>query len=79
MLVQVYGDNAMKKTAVYNWVTRFSGGKESVTDKERSRRPRRRNEENIAKVCQILRENRRLTVTSTAEQENIDRETEILT
>jgi hypothetical protein len=26
-----------------------------------------------------LRENRRLTVTSTAEQENIDRETEILT
>jgi len=23
MLVQVYGDNAMKKTAVYRWVKRF--------------------------------------------------------
>jgi hypothetical protein len=35
MLLQVYGDNAMKKTAVYKWVTRFSQGRESVTDKER--------------------------------------------
>jgi len=35
MLVQVYGDNAMKKTAVYKWVKRFSGGRESVTDEER--------------------------------------------
>jgi len=32
MLVQVYEDNAMKKTAVYMWLKRFSGGRESVTD-----------------------------------------------
>jgi hypothetical protein len=31
MIVQVYGDNAMKKTAVYKWVTRFSEGRGSVT------------------------------------------------
>jgi hypothetical protein len=54
MLVQVYGDNAMKKTAVYKWVTRFSEGRE--------------------KVPQILRENRRLTVRSIAQQATIDRE-----
>jgi len=36
MLVQVYGDNAMKKTAVYKWVKRFPEGRESVTDEERS-------------------------------------------
>jgi hypothetical protein len=36
MLVQVYGDNAVKKTAVCNWVTRFSEGRESVTDEERT-------------------------------------------
>ena len=36
MLVQVYGDNAMKKTAVYKWMKRFSEGRESVTDEERS-------------------------------------------
>jgi len=33
MLVQVYGDSAMKKTAVYKWVKRFSEGRESVTEK----------------------------------------------
>jgi len=52
----------MKKTAVYKWVKRFSEGRESVTDEVRSERPAtRRTEENIAKIRQILRENRRLT------------------
>jgi predicted transposase YdaD len=76
MLVQVYGDNAMKKTAVYKWVKRFSEGRENVTDEERSGRPATsRTKENIAHVCQIVRENRRLAVRSIAEQVNIDRET----
>jgi len=58
----------MKKTAVYKWVKRFSEGRESVTDEERSGRPATsRTEENIGKVRQILRENRRLTVRSIAE------------
>jgi len=65
MLVQVYGDNAMKKTTVYKWVKSFAEGRESVTDEERSGRPATsRTEENIAKVRQIVRENRRLTVRS---------------
>ena len=76
MLVQVYRDSAMKKTTVYKWVKHFSEGRESVTDKERSGWPATsRTEENIAKVCQIVRENRRLTVRSIAEQVNIDGET----
>jgi len=76
MLVQVYGDNAMKKTAVYRWVKRFSEGRGSVTDEERSGRPATsRTEENIAKVRQIVRENHRLTVRSIAEQVIIDGET----
>ena len=76
MLVQVYRDNAMKKTAVYKWVNRFSEGRESVADEERSGRPATcRTEENIANVRQIVRENRRLTVRSIAEQMNIDRNT----
>jgi predicted transposase YdaD len=75
MLVQVYGDNAMKKTAVYKWVTRSSEGRVSATDEERSGRlATSRAKENIAKVRQIVRENRRLTVRSIAEQVNIDRE-----
>ena len=80
--MKVYGDSAIKKTAVYKWVKRFSEGRESVSDEERSGRPATsRTEENIAKVSQILRENRQLTVRSIAEQVNINRETvrEILT
>jgi hypothetical protein len=58
MLVQVYGDNAMKKTAVYKWVTCFSEGTAIVTDEERSGEPKTsRTEENIAKVCQTVCEN----------------------
>jgi len=76
MLVQVYGDSAMKKTAVYKWVKRFCERRESVTDEERSGRPATsRTEENIATIRQIVRENRRLTVRSIAEQVNTDRET----
>ena len=69
MLVQIYGDNATKKTAV-------SEGRESVIDEEKSGWPKTSGtEENIAKVHQIVRETRRLTVRSIAEQVNINRET----
>jgi transposase-like protein len=62
MLVQVYGDSAMKKTAVYKWLQRFSEGRGSVIDEERSGRPATsRTEENIAEARQIVRENRRLS------------------
>jgi len=67
MLVQVYGDNDMKKTAVYKWVKRVSEGRESVTDERSGRAATSRTEENIAKVRQIARENRRLTVRNIAE------------
>jgi len=53
----------------------FSEGRESVTDEERSGWPATsRTEENIAKVRQIVHENRRLTIRSIAEQVNINRE-----
>ena len=66
----------MKKTAVYKWVKRFSEGRESVTDEETSGRPATsRTEENIPKIPQIVRQNRRLTVRSITEQVNIYRET----
>ena len=76
MLGKVYGDNAMKKRAVYKWAKCFSEGRESVTDEERSGRPATsRTEENIAKIPHIVHENRQLTVRSIAEQVNTDRET----
>ena len=54
----------------------FSEGRESVTEEERAGQPAtRKTEENIEKICQIVCENRRLTVRSIAAQVNIDRET----
>jgi hypothetical protein len=68
MLVQVYGHNAVNKTAVYKCATSSSEERESVADEERSGRPATSGtEEEIAKCSQIVRENRRLTVRSTAE------------
>ena len=55
---------------------RLSEGRESVTDEESLGRPATsRIEENIAKIRQIVRENRRLRVRGIAEQVNIDKET----
>jgi hypothetical protein len=55
MLMQVYADNAMKKTATYKRVKRFSEGRESVTDVERLGRPATsRTEENIVKIVGSL-------------------------
>jgi hypothetical protein len=54
MLLQVYVDNAMKKTAVYKWVTYFSDGRESITDEKTSGRPTTSStEENIPKFVKL--------------------------
>ena len=75
MLVQVYRDNTMKKTAVYKWVKHVSEGRESVTDREIRTASNKQNWRKHCKVRQIVHENHRLTVRSIAEQVNIDRET----
>jgi hypothetical protein len=75
MLVPVYGDNGMKKTAVYSGRNIFMR-EDSVTDEDRSGWPApSRTEENTAKICQIVCENCWLNVRSIAEQVNINRET----
>jgi hypothetical protein len=74
MLVQVYGDNAMKKTSVRKWAKRFYEGRASVTERS-GWPPMGGTEENIAKVHEIVHENHQLTVRSIADRGNIDRET----
>ena len=72
MLVQVYGENAMRCT---NGL-KFSEGKEQLTDEERVERPvTSRTDENIVKIRQIVHANQRLTMRSIAGHVNIDRET----
>jgi ribosomal protein S25 len=53
----------------------MSERRESVTDEETGQPAMSTTEENIAKVHQIMRKNRWLTVRSIGEQANIDSET----
>ena len=76
MLVQVYRDNAMKKTAVYSgWNVLLREEKVSVTKRDQDCQQQAELKKTLQNVRQFLRENRRLTVRSRAEQANIDRET----
>jgi transposase len=54
VLQQVYGDTALKKSAVYDWFSRFKDGQETLEDDQRSGRPSTsRTEEMIVKVRQL--------------------------
>jgi len=62
-LHQVYGDTSLKKTAVYDWFSRFKNGKETLEDDQRIGRPSTsRTEEMIEKVRQLIQCDPRMTI-----------------
>jgi len=68
LLQKAYSEEAMGRTQVSDWFHRFKEGRTSVESDPRSGRPSTsRNEEMIAKVRTIVRNNRRLTVREIAE------------
>ena len=68
LLQQAYGEDAMGRTQVFDWFRRFKEGRTSVESNPLSGRPSTsRNEEMIAKVRTIVRNNRRLTVREIAD------------
>ena len=65
---EAYGEDAVGRTQVFDWFRRFEEGRTSVESDPRSGRPSTsRNEEMIAKVRTIVRNNRRLTVREIAD------------
>ena len=63
LLQQAYGEDAMGRVQVFDWLRRFREGRTSVESDPRSGQPSTtRNEEMIAKVGTVVRNNRRLTV-----------------
>nr|CAH7719676.1 unnamed protein product [Callosobruchus chinensis] len=76
LLKEVLGDNCMSRTRVFEWHKRFSEGREEVEDDERTGRPvTSRIEENIKKVNEIVRKDRRLSLRMISDLSKIDRET----
>jgi histone-lysine N-methyltransferase SETMAR len=62
-LQQVYGDTALKKSAVYDWFSRFKNGQEKLEDDQRSGRPSTsRTAEMIEKVRHLIQCDRRMTI-----------------
>ena len=64
-----FGDEALNQTQIKEWFNRFKNGRMSVESEARSGRQfTSRNEEVIGKVCQILMEDRRLTLRKIVEE-----------
>ena len=63
MLRLVYGDATVTMKTFYKWFERFRNGCESVEDRERSGRPSTsKTQENVERVSEMIRSNRRLTI-----------------
>jgi transposase len=72
MLKFVSGDSAVVMKTVHKWFERFRNGCESVEDEERSGRPSTsKTQENVERVREIIRSNRRLTIGEIPEDLNI--------
>jgi len=59
---QAYGNNAKSDGIVRNWVRMFSEGRENVHDEARSWRPSLANDDLARKINEIVRDDRRFTL-----------------
>ena len=72
MLKLVYGDAAVTMKTVYKWFERFRNGCESAEDEERSElSSASKTPENVERVSEMIRSNRRLTTGEISEDLNI--------
>lgn len=63
MLQKAYKDDAIGKSQVFEWFSRFKNGEMSIDDKPRSGRPSTaRTDENVNTIREIILEDRRRTI-----------------
>ena len=68
-LQQASGDDAMSRAQAFRWYKMFSEGRTIVEDEERSGRPSTtRTSDNTARVRELVRSDRRLTVNMIADE-----------
>jgi len=72
VLKLVYGDPAVTMKTVYKWFERLRKGCESVEGEKSSGRPSTaKTQENVERVSEMIRSNKRLTIREIAEDLNI--------
>jgi hypothetical protein len=63
LLCEVYGEDTLSRSRVFEWHRRFLGGREDVEDDERPGRPvTMETDENVDKVWTLVRNDRRLSI-----------------
>ena len=73
MLKIAFGEEAMCRTQTYEWWKHFREGRTSVDDDPRLGLPSMSENDNVAKVREIIRSNRHLTVREVAEEVSISK------
>jgi len=75
LLTEVYGDQCLSRTQVFEWFKKFKEGREYVGDDPKSGRPSTaKTQENVEKVARIVRGDRRLSIRAISELTNINKE-----
>jgi len=75
LLTEAYGEDCISRARVFEWHKPFSEDRESVKGNDRPGRPRTAvTDNNIEKVRDVTRKDRRLGVRAVAEEVNLDRE-----
>ena len=75
LLHEVYGEATMSRARLFEWHKRFTSGCEDVEDDTKTGRPSTtKTADNIGKVNELVRSDRRLTVLMVAEELNVNRE-----
>jgi len=70
--LSAYGNDAVNRSNVFRWYSRFRDGRELVEDDERGDRPKlTRTEVNIAAVADLVKNDRRIASRMIAESLNI--------
>ena len=75
LLTEVYGDQCLSRTQVFEWFKKFKEGREYVGDDPKSGRPSTaKTQENVEKVARIFRGDRQLSIRAISELTNINKE-----
>ena len=75
LLTEVYGDQCLSRTQVFEWFKKFMEGREDVGNDPKSGRPSTaKTQENVEKVARIVRGDRRLSIRAISELTNINKE-----
>jgi hypothetical protein len=63
MIKQAFGDDALGETQTYDWFNRFKNGRMSADEDKRSGQPSTSTTpENVAKMCEVICEDRRRSI-----------------